>query len=61
MRNLPTTKRIAQKDALQTVNSPCAGGGHFVTFIPFRLALPMVAVKYLASIGRHNRYTHGVT
>jgi hypothetical protein len=27
------------------LGAPCAGGGHFVTGIPLRLALPLVAMK----------------
>ena len=38
------------------VSLPCAGGGHFVTCIPLRLTLPLVAIKELSA---DHREAHG--
>jgi hypothetical protein len=39
---------------------PCAGGGHFVTCIPLRLALPLVAIKNLSADHREAQGEAGI-
>ena len=55
---------VFRRQALE-IPLPCAGGGHFVTRIPLRLVLPLVAIKIyrrpLGGLGRSRYISHEVT